>query len=127
MGFYDAMKDAISLAQKADNIELYRQLLDLNAQALDLQAEVARLKEENEQLKKKQDISTKIIRHQEPVITIADEGKPQLYYCAHCWDSEQLLIQVNCQSDWKFVCPHCRARGTYDEKNKAVHMHSIFN
>ena len=43
MGLYDAMKDAINLAQKADNIELYRQLLDLSAQALELQAEVARL------------------------------------------------------------------------------------
>ena len=42
MGLYDAMKDAISLAQKADNIELYRQLLDLSAQALELQAEVAK-------------------------------------------------------------------------------------
>ena len=52
MGLYDAMKDAINLAQKADNIELYRQLLDLSAQALELQAEVARLKEENAELRK---------------------------------------------------------------------------
>ena len=46
MAFYDAFKDAIALAQKADNIELYKQLLDLSAQALDLQAENAKLKEE---------------------------------------------------------------------------------
>ena len=37
MGFYDAFKDVVKLAQKADNLELYRQLLDLSAQALDLQ------------------------------------------------------------------------------------------
>ena len=36
MGFYDAFKDALSVAQKADNVELYRHLLDLSAQALDL-------------------------------------------------------------------------------------------
>ena len=52
MGFYDAMKDAINLAQKADNIELYRQLLDLSAQALDLQEENRRLKEEIADLRK---------------------------------------------------------------------------
>ena len=46
------MKDAISVAQKADNVVLYRQLLDLSAQALDLQAEVARLREESAALKK---------------------------------------------------------------------------
>ena len=47
MGLYEAFKDAISVAQKADNVELYRQLLDLSAQALDMQAEIAKLKEEN--------------------------------------------------------------------------------
>ena len=52
MSFYDAIKDAVNLAQKADNVELYRQLLDLSAQALDLQAEVARLREENIALRK---------------------------------------------------------------------------
>ena len=44
MGIYDAFKDALNVAQKADNVELYRKLLDLSAQALDLQAENARLK-----------------------------------------------------------------------------------
>ena len=52
MSFYEAFRDAMNMAQKADNIELYRQLLDLGAQALDLQAEVARLREENAELKK---------------------------------------------------------------------------
>ena len=46
MSFYDAFKDVLSVAQKADNVELYKKLLDLSAQALDLQAEIARLKEE---------------------------------------------------------------------------------
>ena len=52
MGIYDAFKDALNVAQKADNVELYRKLLDLSAQALDLQAENARLKEENAELRK---------------------------------------------------------------------------
>ena len=37
MGFYDAFKDVLNMAQKADNIDLYRQLLDLSAQALEMQ------------------------------------------------------------------------------------------
>ena len=52
MGLYDAFKDVLNIAQKADNLDLYRQLIDLSAQALDLQAENTRLKEENEQLRK---------------------------------------------------------------------------
>ena len=117
MSFYDAFKDAISVAQKADNVELYRQLLDLSAQALDLQAEVARLREENVALRKLKDISEKIIRHEEPVVTIDGDDK-NLYYCSHCWDSQQLLIQINCHNDGTFNCPHCNSSGNYDNEKK---------
>ena len=117
MSFYDAFKDAINVAQKADNVELYRQLLDLSAQALDLQAEVARLREENAALKKSKDIAEKIIRHEEPIVTIEGDTN-NLYYCSHCWDSEQKLIQINCHKDGTFNCPHCNSQGNYDNKKK---------
>lgn len=117
MGLYDAMKDAVSLAQKADNIELYRRLLDLSAQALELQAEVSRLREENAELKKRRDVACKIIRHEEPCVTLLDDDK-KLYYCSHCWDSEQLLIQLNCYTNGTFECSHCGAKGNYDNEKK---------
>lgn len=120
MSFYDAFKDAISVAQKADNVELYRQLLDLSAQALDLQAEVARLREENFELKKSKDISEKIVRHEEPVITLEGDDK-NLYYCSHCWDSENMLIQINCHKDGTFKCPHCKSDGNYDNQKKKAY------
>ena len=119
MSFYDAFKDAISVAQKADNVELYRQLLDLSAQALDLQAEVAHLREENNDLKKTKDISKKIVRHKEPVITLNDDDN-NLYYCSHCWDSKNMLIQINCHSNGTFDCPHCRNTGNYDNEKKKL-------
>ena len=34
MGAYDVIKDAVSLAQKVDNIDLMRQLLDLQKECL---------------------------------------------------------------------------------------------
>ena len=116
MGLYDAFKDAMNMAQKADNIELYRQLLDLGAQALDLQAEVARLKEENAELRKKEDLTSSIIRHAELFITkTGDEAN--LRYCSHCWDAEQKLIQLRCdEEDASFVCPHCNVSGIYDNQ-----------
>ena len=40
MGLYEAVKDVAKLAQQADNIDLYRRLLDLSAQALDMQDEI---------------------------------------------------------------------------------------
>ena len=114
MSFYDAFKDAINVAQKADNVELYRQLLDLSAQALDLQTEVARLREENAALRKSKDISEKVIRHEEPVVTIEGDTK-NLYYCSHCWDADEKLVQLICdEEDGTFVCPHCKMKGTFD-------------
>ena len=115
MGLYDAMKDAVNLAQKADNIELYRQLLDLSAQALDLQAEVAKLKEENAALKEKRNLSEKIVRHEASYITLKDDTQ-HLYYCTHCWDVDQRLVQLRCNKyNGSFLCPHCQMGGTYDE------------
>ncbi len=114
MSFYDAFKDAISVAQKADNVELYRQLLDLSAQALDLQAEIARLKEENAELKKKQDLSSSLKRHAESFIT-KEGDEPVLRYCSHCWDADEKLVQLVCdEEDGTFVCPHCKMKGTFD-------------
>ena len=84
MGLYEGIKDVAKVVQQADNIELYRQLLDLSAQALDLQAENGQLKEELHELKKKQDL-------------------------------EENIIQLRCDSDGEFYCPHCHISGIYDE------------
>ena len=47
MGLYEGIKDVAKVIQQADNIELYRQLIDLSAQALDMQNEISRLSIEN--------------------------------------------------------------------------------
>ena len=117
MGLYEAFKDAISVAQKADNVELYRQLLDLSAQALDMQAEIAKLKEENMELRKRRDVASEIIRHDEPCITLKNDDH-SLCYCSHCWDSQQLLIQLNCHENGTFECPHCKTVGNYNNELK---------
>lgn len=117
MGLYEAFKDVITVAQKADNVELYRQLLDLSAQALDMQAEIARLKEENTELKKRREVAGEIIRHDEPCVTLRDDNQ-NLFYCSHCWDSQQLLIQLNCHENGTFECPHCKVTGNYNNELK---------
>lgn len=108
MSFYDAMKDAVGLAQKADNIELYRQLLDLSAQALDMQYEIAMLKQENQRLRDDKEISQKIIRHKSPYITLADEPTDRCY-CATCWGNSKKLIQMVVGNDvlCHFSCKVC--------------------
>lgn len=122
MGLYEGIKDVAKVVQQADNIELYRQLLDLSAQALEMQEEISRLKEENRELKKKQDLSLRIVRHPESYITLLDEN-PALRFCSHCWDYDGKIVQLRCNEDnGKFRCPHCHMEGIYD---KAKHYASF--
>ena len=112
MGLYEGIKDVAKIVQQADNLELYRQLLDLSAQALDMQATINKLTEENAELKKKQDIEERIQRHQELYITLKDEGD-DIYYCSHCWDNDRKLIQMQkCHGECS--CPHCHITDCYD-------------
>ena len=124
MSLYEGLKDIAAIAQKADNIELYRQLLDFSSQALDLQKEVTRLTEENEQLKKRKELENVVVRHEEPVVTRSDDAIP-IFYCAHCWDSEGKLIQVRCDKDGSFQCLHCNARGYYDTQKNDAYIREV--
>ena len=58
MGLYEGIKDVAKVVQQADNIELYRQLVELSAQALDMQNEINRLTTENTELRKKQELES---------------------------------------------------------------------
>ena len=116
MGFYDAFNDALRMAQKADNVDLYRQLLELCAQALDLQEENARLRNENAELSKAKDLEERILRHSDLYITL-NEDPAQLYYCAHCWDVDKRLVQLSCDNrDGTFYCPHCSTTGIFNNE-----------
>lgn len=81
MGFYDAFKDVLNMAQKVDNIDLYRQLLDLSAQALEMQEEIIKLKAENKELKSQKDIEDDIEYHVDPFITRkSDKNRLNIVY-----------------------------------------------
>ena len=103
MGFYDAFKDVLNMAQKVDNIDLYRQLLDLSAQALEMQEEIIKLKAENKELKSQKDIEDDIEYHVDPFITRKSDknrlnivqlvGQIRKSYC-HCKILGETIIDV---------------------------------
>lgn len=114
VGLYEGIKDVANLVQKADNIGLYKQLLDLSAQALDLQNKISELTTENKTLKEQQDLSNRIERHKEPYITLKGDEQPILY-CSHCWDSKKILIQGDCNNQiGQMYCPECKEYFVFD-------------
>lgn len=120
MGLYEGIKDVAKVIQQADNVELYKQLIDLSSQALELQNEISRISAENAELKKMRDVESRIVRHSEPYVTLKDDCK-QILFCSHCWDYEQKLIQVKLYDSGKFKCIHCKNDGTYNAE-----MYEVF-
>ncbi len=113
------IKNVADIVKKADNLELYAMLLDLYGKALDLQQENAELKSKLADISEQKSIANKVLRHHQPYITIKDEV-PSLMYCAHCWDSQGKLIQINSSPrSAEFFCPDCKNSGVYDEAANA--------
>jgi hypothetical protein len=86
MSLYDAAKDALKVAQKADNIELIEKLLDVQKQALDMQekqqeqnAKISQLQAENESLKKR-----KQYKYDEGHTWMIDPANPTVKLCPVC-------------------------------------------
>ena len=121
MGLYEGIKDVAKVIQQADNVELYKQLIDLSVQALDMQNEISRLSVENVELKKKRDVENRIKRHQEPYITLENDSE-SILYCSRCWDYEQKLIQVKSYNSGAFKCIHCENSGAYDKDMYEEHL-----
>ena len=114
MGLYEGIKDVAKVVQQADNLELYRRLLDLSAQALDLQEEIANLKRENVELKSELNKRKNVIRHKGIYITFEGDTL-EIPYCASCFGKDEKLIQLFDYSEKYYCCPVC---GIYAEKLK---------
>ena len=109
MGLYEGIKDVAKIVQQADNIELYRQLIDLGAQALELQAENTKLKEENAELKRVRVVEQDIEYYVDAFVTNKKDSKP-IKYCATCWVDKRKLIPIQDQQYDNYICPLCNAR-----------------
>ena len=110
------IKNVAETVKKAENLELYSTLLDLYEKALELQDENRELKDRLADRDYIESIRMRIIRHDQPVITLKDD-EDSVLYCAHCWDSKEKLIQVNTKpSSAEFNCPSCKNEGVYDSE-----------
>lgn len=109
------IKNVAEIVKKADNLELYAMLLDLQSKALELQEENAQLKQQLADRSRIESLRARITRHDQPFITIQDDNN-HILYCAHCWDSKEKLIQVNTEPrKATFMCPSCKNEGIYDQ------------
>lgn len=117
MGMYDMFKDALSMAQKADNIELVKTILDLQQEMLELQDKNREMNEENKRL---QEILNEIkkVEFKGNCYYFDEEGP----YCTKCYDDEKkkmrMLEEDNNLGVVYYVCPKCKTR-VFARENKS--------
>lgn len=129
MGIYstakETIKDAVNMAQQADNIPLYKSVLDAYNSAIELMSENADLREEIKELKAK-------VFKQENVVKIAtayyirgESGDLEGPYCMRCYDDQQKLIHYRFTNDHerpRAECPVCKMRTyAFDENSKHLY------
>ena len=93
MGLYEAAKDALSLAQKADNIELVQKIMDVQREVLEMQHQL--------QLKNEEALSLK------EELKSARERKKYVYEEEHKW-------LVNPENPGLKLCPTCMNRDNFE-------------
>ena len=121
MTMYDKLKSLYEIVKDSGNFDAIQLVIDLQKDALDTEKELTTLKDEIITLKTNRNISDKIERHDQPYLTLKNEPT-NIRYCAHCWDAERKLIQMNCQWNGCYYCPHCKSQGIYD-----INMYKAFN
>ena len=130
MGWYDAIKDGIAVAQQVDNIPLVEKLIEAQKQILDLVNENQKLREQIREMQETTDIAGKIERHEDAYITLADDPDKHIY-CSCCWDTKKLLVQGQKTGVGTYRCPSCGTNAYYDkaayDKHQAEAIASIGN
>ncbi len=111
MGFYEAAKDALKLAQKADNIELVQKIMDIQSEALEMQHQVQQKNEEILVLKDKlRSIKDKKkYTYEEGHKWLIDPAQPSLKICATCMNRNSFESPLSdIYDDVYLYCGNCK-------------------
>ena len=106
MEIISLLKEVFTVAQKADNIGLEKQILEIEQQAIDLVEENRDLKEKVAELQEALKIKDDIERHYEPYITLKSDPSKRPY-CATCYANTGKLIQMIDFDEGTVDCPSC--------------------
>lgn len=115
MGVYstvkETIKDAVSIAQQSDNIQLYKSILDAYNAAIELMGENAELKERIKELEK-QNVTDGMLEFNNNAYWIKKEdGIVDGPFCSRCWDADKTLVRMHVSTpDKKAKCANCKSK-----------------
>ena len=106
MGLIESIKTVAEVLQKADNIPVYKEVINLQKDAIELVEENNQLKREIKQYKDILDIRGQII-YDKNAYWLPVEKTKDGPYCSKCWDDENKLIRLNHSNGQNYNCPKC--------------------
>ena len=108
MGWYEAVKDAIGVADQLRNVELKQKMVDVQMECLKLAEDNASLRQElialREQVKLRQVMQFKDNAWWRDI----GEGKTEGPFCPKCLDGDNKPVRMSDYSDFHaWMCPVC--------------------
>ena len=104
MGVIETLKDVATLVQKTDNIEVVRQVIELQGQVYDLVTENGALKAELQRARDAAKVRAEL-RFEKNRYWQGSEGP----FCSRCWDVDQRLVRLNEGTLKRPWCPACKS------------------
>ena len=123
MSIIDNVKNVAGLIHKADNIELYGKILDLQKDAMDIVEENRNLKEENRSLKKRIELVGKMIFERNTYWIIEGENKDGPF-CSACWDDKNKKVRMQIRHD-DSTCCDCPVCKLFVQMDKSIDLPQV--
>jgi FtsZ-binding cell division protein ZapB len=120
MGWYEAIKDAISVADRLRDAELKQKLADIQMECAKLAEENARLRQERNELKKQIEAREHLEFRQNVYWRKTGEGKDEGPFCPSCADGGRKIVRMEDRPDDRYwrctVCQHCTEKPGYHDR-----------
>jgi hypothetical protein len=106
MGIIDDVKAIASTVQQIDNIELYRQILNLQSEVMGLVEQNTKLRASISELEMQLQLSAELIFRANAYWLTSGEGP----FCSACWDSKKQAVHMHAGPDRDYYeCPVCKS------------------
>lgn len=108
MGMIDNLKDAAKLAKGLGNMDLYKQILDLQGEALEMQEQLNQKTKRIQELEEALTFSSKLVFASGVYFELNEDntqkGTP---YCPRCFEVDRIARHLRPRSG-QMNCPNCK-------------------
>ncbi|KYH35844.1 hypothetical protein CLTEP_02370 [Clostridium tepidiprofundi DSM 19306] len=125
MDIIDNIKTVVKTLQQMDNLELNRQIIDIETKVMELIEENKEIKRCNEELREKLKIKENL-EFENNMYWIKEKDKTIGPFCTRCWDNEKKLLRLHKKDDgWGTIymeCPECITKIVIEKRSIKIEL-----